>query len=310
MKKLLKGIYYKIKQVKREREIKKLSEGVSRERIIADLGSMGIEKGDVLFLHSSLKNIGYVDGGPDTVVNAILEAIGDQGTLIVPTYSMIGTMYHTCIDKSFVFDPRKDTKGLGAIPSSVLKLDGVEISIHPTHCVSAIGKEARFITEAHHNAASTFGKGSPWERFLGMNGKLLGLGVSMGPITFYHLLEDLELDSFPLPVRMEKTYLVKCINWEGELIEVPVNPLDPELAKSRIDQASREDLRDYFFEDFLQANIIRSGHIGLAKSWIASSQEFYGHLRHLMNQGITIYASPEDLHKRPHSSVTLQEPML
>ena len=290
-------MFKKFDQMKRSWEIKKKSESVSKEKILGDLKNIGIGEGDILFLHSSLKSIGYVEGGPDTIVSAILEVIGATGTLIVPTYSMKGTMYNTCLDENFIFDPRTDTRGLGAIPSSVLKLKGVEISIHPTHCTSAIGKHAKFITESHHVATSAFGKDSPWERFLRLNGKIVGLGVTMGPITFYHSLEDLEQNNFPLPVRMEKTYLVKCKNWKGELIEVPVNPLDPKFTRFRIDQESRDDLRKYFWEEFIKTEILTVAYIGNAKTWIASSKAFYEHLKNLMNKEITIYSSPEDLKK-------------
>jgi len=210
MKQKLKKFIKQCRQIKRIIEIKRSSNAISSEGILEDLKNIGIEKGEILFLHSSLKSIGYVEGGSDAVVDAILKAIGDTGTLIVPTYSMKGSMYRTCLYDDFIFDPRTDPRGLGAIPKSVLKLNGVEISIHPTHCVSAIGKDAKFITEAHHEAESTFGKDSPWERFMRLNGKLFGLGVSMGPITFYHVLQDLEPANYPLPVRMKKTYFLKC----------------------------------------------------------------------------------------------------
>jgi aminoglycoside N3'-acetyltransferase len=299
MKQKVKEILKKFIQVKRTREIKRSSKAISSEKILEDLKNIGIEKGDILFLHSSLKSIGYVIGGSDAVVGAILKAIGHTGTLIVPTYSMKGTMFNTCLDEDFIFDPRTDTKGLSAIPNSVLKCDNVEISIHPTHCVSAIGKDAKFITEAHHKAESTFGKDSPWERFMRLNGKLFGLGVSMGPITFYHVLQDLEPDKYPLPVRMKKTYLLKCRNWKGEVIEVPVNPLDPKFTKFRIDNISRDDLREYFFKEFSEQKILRIGYIGMAKSWIASSKAFYDHLKNLRDEGITTYTFSEVLKKRP-----------
>ncbi len=224
-----------------------------------------------------------------------METIGEEGTLIVPTYSMKGTMMNTCLDNNYLFDPRTDIKGLGAVPSAVLKWKGVKSSIHPTHCVSAIGRHADFITNSHHIAESTFGKGSPWEKFINLNGKLLGLGVTLGPITFYHVLEDLELDNFPLPVRMEKKYWLKCKDWDGNIIEIPVNPLDPEYAKFRIDQKEREDLRNFFWDKFVKDRVITTSKVGESLSWIAQSETFYSALKELMNKNITIYSKKEEL---------------
>ncbi|KKL12977.1 hypothetical protein LCGC14_2530410, partial [marine sediment metagenome] len=61
---------------KREEELKQTSKMIMKSNIIEDLKRMGIEKGDVLWVHSSLKSIGYVEGGPLTVIGALMETIG------------------------------------------------------------------------------------------------------------------------------------------------------------------------------------------------------------------------------------------
>src|SRR5260221_13718575 len=109
-----------------------------------------------------------------------------------------------CGIEGYFFDPRVHGTNLGALPAAFLKFQGVERSIHPTHSVSAVGPRARDVTEAHHLAPSIFGMGSPWQRCVELNAKILGLGVTMGPLTFYHVLEDMEGEEFPLPVRMTK----------------------------------------------------------------------------------------------------------
>jgi aminoglycoside 3-N-acetyltransferase len=273
---------------------------IDKTQIIHGLLDMGVVPGDTLFLHSSLKSLGYVTGGPRAVIEALLDAVGSDGTVILPAYSMPGgSIYRACETPNYVFDPHIHGTGMGALPVAFLQFPGVERSIHPTHSCAAIGKQARYLTEAHHLAPSVFGPGSPWERCLAINGKVMGLGISMGPVTFYHLLEDSMGDAFPLPVKMPKVYAMPCKDWQGREIVVPVQPLDPAFQPRRIDHKSRSDLRDYFYSEFSQAGYLKSGHVGTARVWYISAQDFYGHLKELMLQGITIYSTVEELAARP-----------
>lgn len=272
----------------------------SKEEIITGLKALGILNGDIIFVHSSLRSLGFVEGGPGTVLAALRQVVGSKGTLIFPTYYQPGgTIYTTCKITGYIFDPTIHGTSLGALPSAFLKLPNVERSLHPTHSVSAIGPKAHYITEAHHTATSTFGIGSPWERFLKLDGKLLGLGVNMGPITFYHLLEDILGKTFPLSVHLKEIYELPCRARNGEVIKVSVVPFDPNYTSWRIDDPSREDLRNYFWNEFERAGILTIGRVGQAKSWISSARLFYEHLRSLMYKGITIYSTSDEIAKRP-----------
>lgn len=288
-------------EAKREKQLRRTAPIIIRALIEKDLKKLGIKKGDSVLLHSSLKSIGYVEGGAPTVIDAIIEVLGSSGTLIVPTYSVKKSMYKICLDKKYIFDPLTATTQLGIIPATFLQYSHIRRSIHPTHSVSAIGKYARYITEAHHLAASTFGHDSPWDRLMKLDGKIFAIGLKMGRNTFSHVLEDKMLDKFPLPVRMNETFYIKCKDWVGNVIEVPVVPHDPKYQKIRMDQEHREDLRKYFWEEFIRSGIIKVGRVGQAISWIASANEYYDHLTRLMREGITIYSSSNELKMRPLS---------
>lgn len=286
-------------QTKRENQIRRKAPTITKHRIKEDLRKLGLAKGDIVFLHSSLKSIGYVEGGAATVIDEIIEVLGSSGTLIIPTFSMKKNIYNTCMDKAYIFDPQTTGTILGLIPSTFLEYPNIHRSIHPTHSVSAVGEHAEYITEAHHLAPSIFGPDSPWDRLLKLDGKIFVLGLKMGRNTFSHALEDRVSDEFPLPVRMKETYFLKCKNRDGRIIEVPVKPFDPKFKKVRMDQDKRNDLREYFWNEFTRAGILRVGKIGQATSWIASANKYYDHLYGLMKEGITIYSSSEELKRRP-----------
>lgn len=117
----------------------------------------------------------------------------------------------------------------------------------------------------------------------------------MGPVTFYHLLEDRMGDTFPLPVRMPNEFKMPCRDWNGSPVIVPVRALDPVFQPQRIDHKSRKDLRDYFYREFLSSGLLTAGTVCEAQSWFIESQAFLGHLENLLARGITIYSLPAEL---------------
>jgi aminoglycoside N3'-acetyltransferase len=264
---------------------------------------MGIAQGDTLFIHSSLKSLGYIDGGATTVVQALQDAVGPQGTLVIPTYYMPGgSIRATCEMQDYVFDVRKDGTNMGRLPESFLACTGIHRSVHPTHSVSAWGRHAAYLTEAHHRAPSVFGEGSPWQRFVDVeHAKVLGLGISMGPVTFYHVLEDAMGAAFPVPVWQDESYLLPCLDQQGQRWEVPVRPFAASIAQRRIDHPSRSDLRDYFQAEFKRTGLLVEGQVGDAASWWIPARGFFDHLQQLSGENLTIYSTADELAARPLS---------
>lgn len=293
-----------LERLRRQRgasQLKRTERHVTRLELTADLLKMGVMPGDALFIHSSLKSLGYVEGGAAEVIHAMQDAVGVEGTLVIPTYYMPGgTIQGTCELKDYVFDARKHGTNMGRLPEAFLAGSGIHRSIHPTHSVSAWGRHAAHLTNGHHLAPSVFGRGSPWQRFLEIpNAKVLGLGISMGPVTFYHVLEDSMGDDFPVPVWQSKTYFLPCLDAEGKIWDVPVRPFDASISERRIDHKPRADLRDYFRREFENAGLRISGRVGNADSWFIPARDFYDHLEKLAGEHITIYSTAEELTARP-----------
>jgi len=269
----------------------------NREALEADLSRMNIRRGDTLFVHSSMRSIGFVEGGAATVIGALQEAVGPNGTVVVPTFYMPGgTIVATCALTDYVFDARTHGTHMGRIPEEFLRTSGIFRSVHPTHSVSAWGRHARFLTESHHKAPSIFGLGSPWQRLLELDSaKIFGLGVSMGPITFYHVLEDSMGSAFPLNIWEERVCHLPCVVEGGGTVRVPVRPFLSEFTERRIDQKSRQDLREYFRKEFDRAGLRTNGRVGNAESWFIEARAFFLHLKALAEQRITIYSTADEL---------------
>jgi aminoglycoside N3'-acetyltransferase len=283
------------------RQLRQSGRHVTRADLAQDLARLGIGQGDTVFLHSSLKSLGYVEGGASSVIKALQDAVGPEGTLLVPTYYLpAGTVKATCELEGYVFDPRSHGTNMGRLPETFLAEAASHRSVHPTHSVSAWGRHAAYLTEAHHLAPSIFGEGSPWQRFVGVEGaRVLGLGVSMGPVTFYHVVEDALGERFPERVWEAGSYSLPCLDREGKRCEVPVRPFAPGVAARRIDYAAREDLREWFRAEFERAGLRVNGRVGEADAWLIPARGFFDHLHTLAEQGITIYSTPEQLAARP-----------
>ncbi len=172
---------------------------ITKEDIVFSLECMDIKKGDTLLLHSALTAIGQVEGGADTVIDAFLEAIGQEGTLVMST--LTGWFAP--------FDANTSSSAVGYLSECFRKRMGVLRSLHPVHSVCAYGKYADYITKDHDKCETGCGEGTPYLKIAELNGKAILLGVDMDRNTTMHSMEEaidakylLELD-IPAPTYID-----------------------------------------------------------------------------------------------------------
>lgn len=298
LKSAVKSVLHSIHKRRRESELHASVVHVTSAQLQADLRGLGLLPGDVVWVHSSLKSLGYVEGGAKAVIDALWQSIQPGGTLVIPAYYMLGTILGTCQDPDYVFDPRAMGSNLGAISDTVLKWPGVRRSIHPTHSIAAIGPLAQDIVGDHHRARSAFGQDSPWQRFTAINGKLMGLGISLGPVTYYHHIEDMLGDDFPVEVGYPRRFDLRCVDFEGRPLTVPVTPFNPDLMPVRIDHPSQQANRDAFWAEFTARGILHTGPVGQSVSWWMHSQEAFDAICDMARHDRTVYALPEGAPQR------------
>ena len=151
------------------------------EKILFSLKLMGIKENDILLVHSALTSIGHVEGGPDTVINALLAAVGEKGTVVMSTLT----------GWDAPFDPRNTPSAVGIISERFRQRPDALRSLHPVHSVAAIGLQARYITEGHEHCPTGCGEGTPYMKVAELGGKVMLLGVDMDRNTMMHTLEEL-----------------------------------------------------------------------------------------------------------------------
>ena len=164
---------------------------VTQTDIAGALAMLGIQRGDMVLVHSSFKSLGQVDGGAETVIRGFLDAVGEEGTLVFPTLCQKDFLNSY---KTWHMDKDSD---VGWLTNYFRKREGSFRSDQATHSVAACGAEAHWLTETHGVTGKRFGsmgdtpfaKDSPWEKMYQKNAKIVLLGVSPLYITFRHYAE-------------------------------------------------------------------------------------------------------------------------
>jgi aminoglycoside 3-N-acetyltransferase len=141
---------------------------MNKNEIKKALREFGLGKGNIVLVHSSLASIGHVDGGADTVIDAFLETIGNEGTLVVPVFG-----------------------NLGILTEKVKKRPRAVVSDCPKGTVAAIGADAEFICRDHWKADTAHGHDTPYLRIAGLGGYICLLGVDQDRNTTLHSVEAL-----------------------------------------------------------------------------------------------------------------------
>lgn len=175
---------------------------VIKSEIIDALIDVGLQSGDSVIVHTSLGQIGYVCGGAQTVIEALIEVVGQNGTIMMPTQSWKNldpeSGVHWDADKADWDRIRENwpaynkaitpTNTMGAVSEMFRSWPGVLRSDHPARSVAVWGKNASYLTE-NHTLSDIFGNASPIGKLYELDGKVLLIGVGYDKNTSIHLAD-------------------------------------------------------------------------------------------------------------------------
>jgi len=159
---------------------------VTKDDIKAGLRELGLGPGHALGFHSSLSSFGYVEGGADAVIDALLETVGPEGAVVAPTYSVNRRNLDIAPEEKeagitakievLPYDPERAACWTGRIPDTLWRRPGAVRSAHITHSLAAIGARAHELAQA-------------WKKLHEANGFMLLIGVKLRNCSSMHLAE-------------------------------------------------------------------------------------------------------------------------
>lgn len=162
---------------------------LNRQAIATGLHTLGVPEGSKLLVHSSLSSLGYVEGGADAVIDALLDVLGPQGTLLVPT--LTGDEGLSAANPP-TFDPATQVCWTGVIPETLRRRLGAVRSLHPTHSVAALGADAELLTRSHAQSITPCDELSPYGMLAALpDAYILLLGVTHENSTMFHHVEEM-----------------------------------------------------------------------------------------------------------------------
>ncbi len=156
------------------------------KKMIDQLRALGVRAGSDLLVHSSLRSLGPLEGGAETVIRSLLGAVGEEGTLLLP-----GLSYRTVHAAHPVFDLLETPVCVGALPEYFRRRAGTQRSIHPTHSVCGLGRRAAVLLAEHQLDHSPCGRHSPYYKLKEEGGQILFIGCGLRPNTSMHGVEEL-----------------------------------------------------------------------------------------------------------------------
>lgn len=204
----------------------------SSSLLVAQLRALGVEVGDVLMVHASLKAIGPVHGGAGAIANALRAAVGGRGGLMAYASWDRSPYEETLNGRELApeakqawppFDPASAGvyPGFGMFNEILRQMPGAARSPHPDASMVAVGPMADYLVR-DHRLGEAYGQGSPLDRFVRLQGRVLLLGAPLSAITLLHYAEALA----DIPDKRRVTYQVPLCDLSGQTLWATADELD------------------------------------------------------------------------------------
>jgi aminoglycoside 3-N-acetyltransferase len=250
---------------------------ITRSALSADLRRLGVAEGGIAMVHTRMSAIGWVVGGSETVVRALLDALGPDGTLVAYA-SWQDHVYHAedwpeehrdaYVAEPPVFDVAtgEAARDHGRIPERVRTWPGAQRSAHPEASVVAVGPRATWLTDAHPQD-DAYGEDSPFARLVQAGGQVLLLGAPLETTTLLHHAEAIAR----VPDKRRVTYRIPVLV-DGRVEERTYNDIDTSDGAVPYEETG-EDPFAVIVRAALDAGIGVSGRVGEAESHLLPAAE-------------------------------------
>ena len=253
----------------------------SPAQLEAALSNIGIAPGDALMVHSSFRPTSGFTGTPTDVIEAILRVVGPLGHLMMVSIPYRGSSQRYA-ESNPLFDVRRTPSKVGLISELFRRRGDVVRSLSPLHPIAVHGPLAAWLAADHDMALRSCGRGTPFERFLSLNGKLLFYDASYSSMTFMHYVEDMCRDRVPLAVYEPTPIAIRVRDEAGNEREVRHLVFSAEARHRRHFEPIRAALT--------QEGSLRIGRVGNTRLECVAARDVVACALRLVEQGTGLYS--------------------
>ena len=204
------------------KQTEKLFFRLDKHALVTSFHEVGIKGGDKVFAHVSMNRMGYIEGGAETVIRALMEAVGSRGSIFMPSFPMVGSM-ESYLNSGCVFDVRQTPSQMGVVSETFRKWEGVIRSLHPTNSVAGWGKDVECFLRDHHKSPTPFGHDTPFGRAAECDDTYVLMMETHIHSLLHHLQERTEFPNLFLPGVKE----VPVIGWNSDQKIVSTRAMRP-----------------------------------------------------------------------------------
>lgn len=206
--------------------VKLMAAAHTRASLAQDFHNLGVETRDIVWMHSSFKSLGPVEGGAGTVVAALEDSVGPYGLILMPTFHLVDWD-----ERPQTWNIRKSPSTVGWITEFFRLMPGTYRSDHCSHSSAARGRGAKEFVADHMKREGirsrwdrgrwgrAFGSGSPMVKAYERGGKILMLGVDYDSSTYVHVAECMYRDKYIDKDGEQGTHPIVCRGKVGEYWE-------------------------------------------------------------------------------------------
>ena len=249
---------------------------ITETRLVKDLQGLGLKPGDTVMLHASVKAVGWIVGGPDVIIQAILDVIGPQGTLMMYagweeapylTIALEEGRGEAYLAECPAFDPERSraNRKWSILTEYLRTWPGARRSDHPEASVVAVGAKAAWLTK-DHPLHYPYGPGSPFAKLCEAGGKVLLLGSPLNAVTVLHYAETIA----EIPDKRIVRYRMPILR-EGKRVWVEIEDID--TGEGIVEGHSNEEYFAEIVREYLASGKGRWGTVGAASSYLFDAAE-------------------------------------
>lgn len=253
----------------------------TKTSLTEDFINLGIKRDDNILIHSSMKSIGEVEGGADTVLDVFCDYLAEFGNIALPSHS-----WRSISDEHNIFDPEKEPSCVGVLTEIFRKRKdrGVLRSFHPTHSIAIIGKDAEYFIKDEHLIDTPCGRAGCWGKLLDMDFKIMFLGCGVKCNTYLHGVEEW----LNVPDRLTEHYQeLKIVMQDGSLFDRPMK---------RHHNSTGKDISqnyDKILPYMQERRLVATGRFGNADCYVERAADIYNITAELLKDNINFFGYDE-----------------